>query len=191
MNSRYFLRARLLFSENIPEHLVFGHECQGIILPGVCMMAAPGVGIECLGNSGPEWVLVNVFQQTEQVCFPVAQNSLIAALKKMTDGPVLVIEIQGIALVDTLKNFGKRCIAGLDQEMDVVAHEHIGSQMIMIPVPINEEKLEKFVVVGGFFEDLLALVPPRDHVVESAFKLNAGLPWHEGRLSREGVECQF
>jgi hypothetical protein len=73
----------------------------------------------------------------------------------------------------------------------MVAHEHIGVQMIMISVPIDEEALEKFIIVGGLFEDLLALVPTRDHVVESAFKLDAGFPWHGRRLSRGRAECQF
>jgi hypothetical protein len=83
-------------------------------------------------------------------------------------------------LVDTLKDFRERRFAGLDQEMDMVAHEDIGVQVIMISVPIDEEELKKFIVVGGLFEDLLALVPTRDHVVKCAFKLNAGLTGHEG-----------
>ena len=142
-------------------------------------MATPGVGIECLGNSGPERVLVNIFQQAKQVCFPIAQDRFITALEKMADGLILVVKVQCVALIDTLKDLREWRIAGFEQEMDVVAHEHIGIQMIMIAVSIDEEELKKFIVVGGFFEDLLALVPTRDHVIKCAFKLDAGFPWHE------------
>jgi hypothetical protein len=57
--------------------------------------------------------------------------------------------------------------------------------MIMITVSIDEEELEKFIVVGGLFKDLLALVPTSDHMVKRAFIFDARFPWHEGRLSRE------
>jgi hypothetical protein len=109
----------------------------------------------------------------------------------MTDGFVLMIEIESIALINTLQDLRERRFAGFDQQIDMVAHEYVGVRMIMIPVPVNEEVLEKFILVCGLFEDLLALIPPRDHVVECAFKLDTRLPWHTRKLSREEVECQF
>ena len=83
-------------------------------------------------------------------------SPLITALKKMTHGFVFVIEVQCVTLIDSLKDLGERRLAGFDQEMDVVVHEHIGIQMIMIAVPIDEEELEKFIVVGGLFKDSFA-----------------------------------
>ena len=68
----------------------------------------------------------------------------------------------------------------------MVVHEHIGVQMKLVTVPVDSEDLEKLIVVGGLFEDLLALVPPCDHVVECTFKLDAGFPWHAGKLSWQG-----
>ena len=109
----------------------------------------------------------------------------------MTHGFVFVIEVQCVTLIDSLKDLGERRLAGFDQEMNVVAHEHIGIQMIVIAVPVDEEELEKFIVVGGLFKDLLPLVSPRDHMIKCAFIFDARFPWHEGRLSRERAECQF
>ena len=66
----------------------------------------------------------------------------------------------------------------------MVAHKHKRVQVIVLAVSIDEEELEEFIVVGGLFKNLLALVPARDHVVECAFKLYARFPWHGGKLSR-------
>jgi len=55
----------------------------------------------------------------------------------------------------------------------------------MVAVAIQGEDLTVFVVVSGFFEDLLALIPAGDHMVERAGKFDAGFPWHAAMLVRE------
>jgi hypothetical protein len=43
------------------------------------------------------------------------------------------VKAQGVALVHALKGLGVRDVSRLDQEMDVIAHEHIGIEAERMP----------------------------------------------------------
>jgi hypothetical protein len=88
---------------------------------------------------------------------PVRQG-FIPALEEMADGPVGLVEVHRVVLIDPLQDLRKRRFAGLDQKMDVVAHEHVDIQGVMIAVLIYGEELDEFLIVGGVFEYLLPLV---------------------------------
>ena len=149
-------------------------------------MAAPGVLSRFIREPGPDRVVMDVPQESEQVGVTVAQNRFIPALEEMADGPVGLVEVHRVALIDPLQNLRKRRFAGLDQKMDVVAHEHVSIQSVMIAVLVDGEELNEFLIVSGVFEDLLSLVSARDDVIERPLKLYSRLSRHGSTIS-EGI----
>lgn len=118
-------RAAFAFREHA-KYLIGIHESQRVVLAGIGMVAAPGIRIKPFCDLCPQWVLVNVFEQSEEIRFTVAKDGLIPPLKEMANGAVLPVEVYGIGLIHALLDLGERYITGLDQEMDMVAHEDVG-----------------------------------------------------------------
>lgn len=148
-------------------------------------MAAPGVLSGFFRDPGPDRIVVDVPQESEQIGVTVAQNRFIPALEEMADGPVGLVEVHRVALIDPLQDLRKRRFAGLDQKMDVVAHEHVGIQRVMIAVLVDGEELDEFLIVSGVFEYLLSLVSARDDVIERPLKLYSRLSRHGSTISEE------
>jgi len=141
-------------------------------------MAAPGIVIEPFRDLRPEWILVDVFEQAEKIGFFIAQDCLIPALEQMADGPVPVIEVHGVCLVDALHDLGKRDVSAFDQEMDVVAHQNIGEDAAARAVLVDGEGKEVLLEVGAVLEDALFLVAADDDVIECSGIFDAWLAWH-------------
>ena len=49
-----------------------------------------------------------------------------ATLEEMADGPVGFVIVHRVALIDPLEDFRERRLPGLNQKVDVVAHEAVG-----------------------------------------------------------------
>ena len=61
----------------------------------------------------------------------------------------------------------------------------------MVAVFVNREDLEIFPVISCISEDRLALVAPRNDVVESTFEFDAGFSGHKAILAGEGENVNF
>jgi hypothetical protein len=61
-----------------------------------------------------------------------------------------------------LKDLGEQDVFRFNQEMDVIAHEHIGIEVKMVALFAGGKNAEIFLEVAWCFEDLLFLVPPDD-----------------------------
>jgi hypothetical protein len=160
---------------------------QGIGLPDVGIVTAPGIIGERFRNPGPDRIVMDVLEEREKIVLPVAEHGLIPALKEMADGAVLPIEVRCIGLVDPLKDLRQRCFSGFDQDMDEVAHEDVGIDGTVIAVLVDGEQLKVLLMISGRSEDLLSLVAAGNHMVERAFEFNAGLAGHDQRLTKKLV----
>ena len=149
------------------------------------MVAAPGVFFEDLSYLRPQRVLMDVFQECQQVVVTIAEDCLVSPLKKMADGPIFPIEIRGICLIDALQYLGERNITGFHQQVDVVSHENVGVEMESVAVLVNLEGEEIFLVVGCVLEDLLPLVPAGYDMIERSGVFDAGLARHDARIAKE------
>ncbi len=56
----------------------------------------------------------------------------------------------------------------------------------MIAGSVIGEHLKIFLIIGRRFEDLLLLVPPRNHMIERSFEFYPGFPRHE-RILAKGI----
>jgi hypothetical protein len=127
----------------------------GIVLAGVGMVAAPGIGIEPVRDLRPEGVAMNVLNKTKKIRLAVAQDGLVASLEKMADRAVSPVEVQGIGLIDALHDLGQGDIACLDQQVDVVAHENIRIDAAASAVLVHGEGEKVFLKIGSVLEDAL------------------------------------
>ena len=108
------------------------------------MMAAPGVGIEPLGDLRTKGVLMDVFNEAEEIGITVAQEGLVPSLEEMADGPVSSIEILGVRLAHALHDLGQGNLLRLDQQMNMIVHEDVGVDAAVGAVLVDGKELEVF-----------------------------------------------
>jgi hypothetical protein len=149
------------------------------------MMAAPGIPVKVVDYLSAKRIPMYVPEQRQKISFLLAEDRLVTALKKMTNGVIPVIVIQSISLVETLEYLGQGCLSGLYQKMDVVPHENICIEKIMVAILVDGEKLEIFLIVRRDFEYLLALVASGNDVVKRSLVFDARLACHDPRVAKE------
>jgi hypothetical protein len=101
--------------------LVGIYKAIGVRLPDIGLVAAPRIVVGRFCDLRPNRVKVNVLEQRQKIGIPVAQDGLVSALEEVAHGPVLLVKIHGVALVDALEDLGEGCLTGFEQEVDVVA----------------------------------------------------------------------
>jgi hypothetical protein len=76
------------------------------------------------------------------------------------------IEILAIGLLQPLHEFRQRAFGALNQQMDVIGHQTVGVQHIVVffAIPRQPFQLGLIITVGG--ENLLPLVASHNHVIE-------------------------
>jgi hypothetical protein len=77
----------------------------------------------------------------------------------------------------------ERDVLHFNQEMDVIAHEHIGIGAKMVALFVGGKNAEIFLEVRWFFEYLLLLVPPGDDVIKSAVVFYPRLSCHDWKVA--------
>ena len=63
---------------------------------------------------------MDIFEEGKEVSFLVAQDRFVSALEKVAACFIGSVKVQGIALVNALKDLGERDVFRFDQEMDVM-----------------------------------------------------------------------
>jgi hypothetical protein len=114
------------------------------------------------------------FEEGNEVPFLFAQDLLVSVLEKWPLVFIGFVKVQGIALVNALKDLGERDVFRFNQEMDVTACENIGIEAKMVALFVGEKNAEVFLEVGWFLENLLFL-PPGDAVIKGAVVFYPGL----------------
>lgn len=58
-----------------------------------------------LCSSGAEGILVNIFDEPEEIGVSITENRFVAPLEKMANSAVFPVEIHGIGLIHALHDF--------------------------------------------------------------------------------------
>ena len=134
---------------------------------------------------------MDVGGQFQKIRVLFTENGLVPPLKEVAPSPIFQIVMSGISKLQALHNFRQRGLLDFEQEMNVGGHKDIGveEEGITLLVLFQEPQIE-FVILSGF-ENLCALIPPRDDVIKSSFKMNPRLPCHEKLLSNGKIPCQY
>jgi hypothetical protein len=76
----------------------------------------------------------------------------------MSHLPVFSVEVAGVAQLETLHNPGQRHFPGLQQQMDLVAHENVRTDLNTLSLSIALQRLEVILPIGVSTKDHLPLV---------------------------------
>ena len=68
------------------------------------------------------------------------------------------------------------------EKMDVVGHQAIGVEGVIVAAPVAREPIEIGLVVGVVEKGLSSLVAPNDHVVEQSRDKDSGAARHDAGL---------
>lgn len=128
---------------------------------------------------------MDVLEQGEKIGILIAENGLVPALKQVSDRAVSSIEVKGVALVNALKNLRKGGVLCFDQKMNVIAHQDVGVEAVVITVFVDREYLEVFLAVRNVLKYFLFLVSSGDYVIERAIEFDSGFSCHNERIAEE------
>jgi hypothetical protein len=76
--------------------------------------------------------MVDVFEEGQEVSVAVATNGFVPALEEVPCSLVPTVIVHGVALIETLENFGEWDVLCFDQEMNVVGHEYVSIETKMV-----------------------------------------------------------
>ena len=93
-----------------------------------------------------------------------------------------------------LHHLRKRCLADLNQMMNVIAHEHIGVQSVAESPLALFENIQIALTISIVFEDRLPLIAPTHDVIERADEMYPPLSRHTygtivGKLQNSKKVC--
>ena len=89
--------------------------------------------------------------------------------------PVVVLRISKLY---PLHYLGQGNIVGLDQQVDVVGHQHVGIELKVIPLSVMLYSLQVGSAVLIVSKDVLPLVASDNGMIEGPRKLNPRFPCH-------------
>jgi hypothetical protein len=121
---------------------------------------------------------MNVTDETQKIAVFVAEIGFVAPLKKVANLSIFVVEMLSVGKIDHLHNARYRVIGCLNQEMNVITHEHISIKNKAALVPVSVQSLKVLAAIGLVKEDILSLITPDDDMVKSPLKLYTRFPCH-------------
>jgi len=155
------------------------------------MVTAPVILVQhfcCFGANG---VLMNIFEEADQVGFSIAENCFVSALEEMANSAVFSIIVHGIRLIEALHDLGKGNALGFDEHMNVIVHENVCVNTATRSVLIGCEKQEILLEISGVAKYPLALVAADYDVVECAFIFDAGFARHGMKITKSGTDVNI
>ena len=128
------------------------------------------------------WVQVNVATQLKQVGILVDKQRLVASLKEVAGAAVPAIEVLRVGAAQLPHGARQVGVRGRDQQMVVVAHEHISMQPQAMAMNDAGQALQEARAIALIAVDRLALITARRDVVEGPRKLHSKWPRHTGAV---------
>ena len=100
---------------------------------------------------------------------------------------MFVAEVEGVAAAEPLHEAGQIGAAGLDQEMVMIGHQHVGVKQHVVGGEVVAKLAQEAAAVVVAEEDLRSAVATRHDVVHGAGELEAWRSWHgrEDTLNRD------
>src|SRR5688572_7760604 len=96
----------------------------------------------------------------------IAHNGLVAALKQMSYFFVFPVEISRVPQLEPLHDLAQWSLAGFDQQVNVVAHQHVSINVRAVSLPVLFQSLQIVFPVCVATEYHLALIAPANHMVK-------------------------
>ena len=141
-------------------------------------MAAPSVIYrigDCFGANRVEMDIANQFEKI-RIC--VTEDVFVASLKKMADEIVPAIEVQSVALLQTLHDFGERVFSHFHQKVHVIGHQDVSAELKRVARTVVVKQLQITAPIDIGTKDPLTVVAARDYMVKRTGIMNSGFSRH-------------
>ena len=118
-------------------------------------------------HAGAHRIEMNITDQFEKVFVFLTYDGLITPFKKVSGLMMFNIEILAVGLLQALHELRERLLRALDQQMDVIGHQAVGVQHIVIFLTISSQSFDIGQIVALRCECLLALVAAHNNVIQN------------------------
>jgi hypothetical protein len=116
---------------------------------------------------------VEISEKSEEISLALDAKGLVAALEEVADPPVTPVEPLTVEGLEGKHDAGECHRATLQREVDVIAHQAVGVDAELETFSAHGEPLQVDVSILVIAEDGLALVPARDHVINTTGDIQA------------------
>ena len=141
-------------------------------------MATPGIGPRVQGCADAGGVEMEIADQLQEIGVAITEDRLVTSLKHMPSLVVAVVVVLAICELERLHGARQRDRAGLQQQMEVIGHQHIGIERTAVPAAIAGEPREIGCGIGIVVEDDATAVPTGNHMIEGAGEINPRFTSH-------------
>lgn len=113
-----------------------------------------------------------------EVGVAIAEDRLVAALKDMAGLVIATIVVLAIGKLNGLHRVGQGTVAGFQQEVHMVGHEHIAVERRAVAQAIAFEAFQIGTIVDAFMKDRCSAIPSEDHMIAGAGKVEPRFARH-------------
>ena len=132
-------------------------------------MTTPDILFRQLDHSSPDRIVMDITYKFQKIPVSVNQQRFIAALKEMAYLISSTVYIAGIAKTDILNYAGQGNITNLDSQMDVVRHQTIGMDTMLVFFYAFLDEKKKSASILFVKKNILSSVASQDDMVTSAW----------------------
>jgi hypothetical protein len=151
-----------------PIQRVWGDESVGAP-PCVVPVARPCVILRLRHDVRAHGVEVDVGHARQQITIGLNERGAVAPFPQRAGARVHFVEHLHIAAADCLHHLGQTLIClWREQQMQVIAHQHIGVDVDLVHAALLEQQIEHALVISNSAKNVLPVVAPQDDVVRVA-----------------------
>jgi hypothetical protein len=142
------------------------------------LMATPGIGPRVQGGADAGGVEMEIAYQFQEIGVAITEDRLVAPLKHMPGLVVVSVVVLAIGELERLHGSRQRDRAGLQQQMEVIGHQHIGIERTAVTRAIAGKPFEIGCGIGIVVEDDGPAVPAGYHMIEGAGEIDTRFTCH-------------
>ena len=152
--------------------------CINKIVAEVTFIAAVFVVLRLFADCCLDRVLVDIADGSKELVVAVDRRALKRGLKEAADALVFSVVPVDKAGDDALENAPERCLAGLDDKMDVVGHQAVSEEFEAADGLIFAKRLQKPFEVFSIFENILFVDAAINDVINAEGTVFTFGCWH-------------
>lgn len=144
----------------------------------VAAIAAVGILLGSLLDTGPDRVQVNIAAEFQQIAVAIDNNRFVPPLKQMPATLALGTEVGSVRAIQVMHHLGQIRFRRFQQEVIMIPHQHVSMQDTAETLPGNRKILLEPSVIPLRNKYLLAFIPSCRDVIKQPGKFDPQWPGH-------------
>jgi hypothetical protein len=126
----------------------------------------------------PHRIEMNIADEFREICLALAQDRFVPSLQHMADPTIFAVVILSVARQNAVHDPANIVGHSLDQQMNMIRHQTIGVEKEWQLAFLRRQERNKFVMILGGVENILAIDATRDQMIKAALNLKPLLSRH-------------